>query len=350
MTTNDLINKVENTGIYVSQGDITKMPANAIVTAINSEGMWFGGIDGAIQRVAGNHYHAQAGARMPLSDLQTIVAKGNRKDHQGEFDNVVFVVDDLRSSLDKVVYTGLEVASKEGYQSVLLPTIRMGVMLGAVEKTPEEAVDRMGNGVREFLHKYGSSTKIGDLRFVVYNDPKITNMLREGLTRTLGGEKSQARISNANLKVGEMPNPQYLVEAGDTTGSGNIGWIGMKAYDLDGQIRDFLWWRNFQVNLNDQRGRYDAAAFITRLKLETEAESAIGLPIDLSSSNQRRNYVAVVKDPSLCGVYIEAQKRPMFNFMSMMNGVKSEKELRREKPAKFDEIFQKAETVLPYRR
>ena len=49
------------------------------------------------------------------------------------------------------------------------------------EKTPEEAVDRMSNGVREFLHKYGSSTKIEDLRFVVYNDPKIANMLRDGL-------------------------------------------------------------------------------------------------------------------------------------------------------------------------
>lgn len=182
---NDLIKKVGNTGIYVSQGDISRIPADAIITAINSGGLWFGGIDGVIQRVAENHYHAQAGANMPLTDLQTIVARGNRKDHQGEFDNVVFVVDDLQSHLDNVVYKGLEVASNECYQNVLLPTIRMGVMLGAVEKTPEEAIERMSNGVREFMQKYGSSTKIKNLRFVVYNDANTANMLGKGLAKAL---------------------------------------------------------------------------------------------------------------------------------------------------------------------
>lgn len=43
------------------KGDITRMASvNAIVTLINSEGAWFGGVDGAIQRVAGGQYHAQA--------------------------------------------------------------------------------------------------------------------------------------------------------------------------------------------------------------------------------------------------------------------------------------------------
>ncbi len=181
----DLIKKVENVGIYVSQGDISRTPAEAIITAINSVGAWSGGIDGAIRRVAGNYYHAQASANMPLLDLQTVVARGNRKDHQGEFDNVVFVVDDLQSTLDNVVYKGLESASNEEYKSVLLPTIRMGVMLGAVEKTPREAIERISNGVREFMQKYGPTTKIGDLRFVVYNDPKTAEMLRLGLVEVL---------------------------------------------------------------------------------------------------------------------------------------------------------------------
>jgi len=180
---NNLIKTMGNTGIYVSQGDITRMPADAIITAINSGGLWFGGIDGAIQRAAGSGYHAQAQAVMPLKDLQTVVAKGNRNDHSGEFDNVVFVVDDLQSPLDNVVYNGLETASNEGYQRVLLPTVRMGVMLGQVEKTPEEAIERMSNGVREFMQKYGSTTKIGDLRFVVHNDSDTTDMLSKGLAR-----------------------------------------------------------------------------------------------------------------------------------------------------------------------
>jgi len=183
--THDLIKKVGNTEIYVSQGDLTKVPTDAIVTAINSGGLWFGGIDGAIQRVAGNHYHTQAQKAMPLSDLQTVVAKGSRTDHNGEFDNVVFVVDDLQSPLNNVMYKGLEAASNEGYQNIVLPTIRMGVMLGIVEKTPQEAIQRMSNGVNEFMNKYGSNTKIRNLGFVVYNDEKTSEMLGDELLKAL---------------------------------------------------------------------------------------------------------------------------------------------------------------------
>ena len=111
------------------------MRSSAIITAINSGGAWFGGIDGAIQNVAGNMFHAQAAANMPLTDLQTIVAEGHSNGHQGRFDNVVFVVDDLQSPLEDVVYEGLKAAHKQKYPVVSLPTIRMGVMLGAVEQT-----------------------------------------------------------------------------------------------------------------------------------------------------------------------------------------------------------------------
>jgi len=178
---NDLIKKIKNIGIYVSQGDITQIPADVIITAINSGGMWFGGIDGAIQRVAENHYHNQAKEAMPLSDLQTITAKGDRENHNGRFDNVIFVVDDLQSPLDNVIYTGLERASLETYQKILIPTIRMGVMLGAVEKTQKEAIDRMSNGVREFINKYSSKTNIKDLRFVVYDDFNTATQLGNSL-------------------------------------------------------------------------------------------------------------------------------------------------------------------------
>ena len=115
--------------IYAVEGDITQIPADALMTAINSGGLWFGGIDGAIQRVAGNMYHNQASQAAPLNNLQTVVARGSGK-HKGKFRDVVFVIDDLKSPLDKVVYAGLEAASNEGYTSLLVPTIRMGVMAG----------------------------------------------------------------------------------------------------------------------------------------------------------------------------------------------------------------------------
>ncbi len=128
---------MEKPKIYAVEGDITQIPADALMTAINSGGLWFGGIDGAIQRVAGDLYHSQVTQASSLRDLQTVVARGGaRPDRKIGFRDVIFVVDDLESSLDKVVYAGLETANNEGYKSLLIPTIRMGVMAG-VRETPE---------------------------------------------------------------------------------------------------------------------------------------------------------------------------------------------------------------------
>lgn len=175
-----LIKKVGNTELYVVQGDITRIPTDAIMTAINSEGLWFGGIDGAIQRVAGNQYHKQAEKSMPLANLQTIVAKGNKRLHKGQFNDVVFVVDDLASSLDKVVYAGLEAAHNAEYGKILVPAIRMGVMAGAVEKTPEETVRKLGSGISDFMKSYGPKTKLENITFVVYNDMRTLSQLTTG--------------------------------------------------------------------------------------------------------------------------------------------------------------------------
>src|SRR3989338_1465200 len=135
----------------VLPGDLTQTSSDAIITAINSGGMWFGGIDGAIQLVAGNLFHAQAQKALPLEHGNTVVAKANGTKHKGKFSNVVFVIDDLKGPLREIVRNGLAAAAKAGFKSVSLPTIRMGVMLGAVEKTPEQTVDEMVAGVQAFL-------------------------------------------------------------------------------------------------------------------------------------------------------------------------------------------------------
>lgn len=163
--------------LQVIEGDITKIKADAIVTAINSEGLWFGGIDRAIQIVAGNLYHYQAQRAMPLKDLQTVIAKRKGKKNLGLFEDVVFVVDDLVSPLNKVIYTGLEAANNEGYQSILLPTIRMGVMNGVVEKTEGEAIGKMAKGINEFLSEYAKKTKLENISFVVYNNTPLARKL-----------------------------------------------------------------------------------------------------------------------------------------------------------------------------
>lgn len=164
--------------IIVRSGDITQIPADALITAINSAGAWFGGIDGAIQRVAGNLYHEQAGSAMPLSDLQVVIGYGNRARHRGQFDNVIFVVDDLRSSLDNVLYAGLKASHDKGYSSVLVPTIRMGVMNG-VRESPEEAIRKMSEGLKRYIGDYPNSNQ--NITFVVYNNLTLQERLSNEL-------------------------------------------------------------------------------------------------------------------------------------------------------------------------
>lgn len=156
------------------------------------------------------------------------------------------------------------------------------------------------------------------------------------------------------LNIGEMPEPCYLREMGNTSvdsDGSSIRWIGMRAYGLDEQIKDFIWWRNFKAgDLNEETARYHAAAFVTRLYMEMQAEAAIGRAIDLHASSQERNHVAIPTEPEVYGVYVQADKRQMFNFMAMMRGIKSEAQSRRKNPVEFDRIFQQARKVLPYDR
>jgi O-acetyl-ADP-ribose deacetylase (regulator of RNase III) len=165
--------------VLVVSGDIARIKADALITAINSDGEWFGGIDGVIIRSAGNLFHSQATKAMPLADGQVVVARSNGHAHDGAFTNVVFVVDDLERPLREVVYNGLKAASDAGFKSVSLPTIRMGVMLEIVEKSVNEAVAEMAKGIQKFLA--AESNMLKNITFVVYNDPKTKALLQKAL-------------------------------------------------------------------------------------------------------------------------------------------------------------------------
>jgi O-acetyl-ADP-ribose deacetylase (regulator of RNase III) len=158
--------------VNVISGDISRVHSDAIITAINSGGMWFGGIDGVLKRAAGNHFHNQASAAMPLEDGMTVVAPGGNVTNL-PFQNVIFVVDDLQQPLGNIVFLGLQAAQAAGFKSVTIPTIRMGVMSGAVEKTKQEAVDRMADGIERFVLQGGQL----DITFVVYSDMEVQALL-----------------------------------------------------------------------------------------------------------------------------------------------------------------------------
>ncbi|MDD5463563.1 MAG: hypothetical protein PHP62_00245 [Candidatus Moranbacteria bacterium] len=181
MDKNQREEEMKKTKIAVVGGDIAQQKAHALITAINSGGMWFGGIDGVIQRLAGGHFHSQASAAMPLFHEKTVIAKGDGCRNDGKFQNVVFVVDDLQSPLRNIVHAGLCSAAEAGFVTVTLPTIRMGVMLGAVEKTPEEAVIEMVLGVKSYMEKY-PDCPIEEITFVVYNDQRLQSLLSATLS------------------------------------------------------------------------------------------------------------------------------------------------------------------------
>lgn len=172
---------VDNIGIRIVRisGDITKIDSDAIITAINSGRLWFGGIDGAIQRVAGNIYHNQA-MNEELINLKVIVARGDHNNHKGKFDNVVFVVDDLKSELRGVIARGLEEADAAGFKKVTIPAIRTGVMLGAVEKSLEQVVDEYMKGIKRYVGRKrakGQVPGIQTIAFVTYNNPELEDIM-----------------------------------------------------------------------------------------------------------------------------------------------------------------------------
>lgn len=160
--------------VYVHEGDIAQLSADAMITAINSGGLWFGGIDGVIQRAAGEQFHVQASRKMPLEHGQTVVARATAP-HSGKWGDVVFVVDDLASPLGSIVERALTAASAAGYQTVSLPAIRTGVMLGVVEKDAKQAVQELLQGVERFAERDGGSLR--EIHFCVFRDPTVLKLL-----------------------------------------------------------------------------------------------------------------------------------------------------------------------------
>jgi O-acetyl-ADP-ribose deacetylase (regulator of RNase III) len=137
--------------------------------------MWFGGIDGVIMSHAGSFFHKQA-AKKILRDGQVIVAYGAGLHRIRGFENVVFVVDDLQRPLREIIGAGLDAADREGFKTVTLPTIRMGVMLGVVEKTPNDALIEMVMAIKEFYESHPKS--LNKITFVVYGDEAVADKLR----------------------------------------------------------------------------------------------------------------------------------------------------------------------------
>jgi O-acetyl-ADP-ribose deacetylase (regulator of RNase III) len=160
--------------ISLIRGDISQVPAQAMIAPINAGGMWFGAIDGVIQRNAGGQFHNQI--CLPKQHLDTIVAR-KKTPHHAMFQDVLFVIDELQGPLHEVIYAALEAAGKAGYTSVSLPAIRTGVMLGVVEKDAKQAVVELLAGITDY-YEDNPDSMLNSITFVIYDGGEVLKLLQ----------------------------------------------------------------------------------------------------------------------------------------------------------------------------
>ncbi len=158
--------------IHVYEGDIAHIEADALLTAVNSGGMWFGGIDGVIGRNAGQQFHNQAAAALQADPSVKVVVAPQQYKHEGWFKNVVFTIDDVDEPLEDVVRRGLDAAAAAGYRNVSMPAIRLGVMknLGG---TQTEKVRAMVAAIRN--HADTHANPLDEVTVVIYGDTDLAH-------------------------------------------------------------------------------------------------------------------------------------------------------------------------------
>ena len=164
--------------VNVVDGDIAAVPAQALITAVNSGGMWFGGIDGVIMRAAGDQFHGQAAEALRTDPTVKAVACKKLGWHYGMFVDVVFVIDDLDEPLYEVVRRGLATASQAGYERVSMPAIRFGVMRG-IGGTEVEKIDGIARAIQD--QEADPENSIKELSVVVFGDRALSAQLRQRL-------------------------------------------------------------------------------------------------------------------------------------------------------------------------
>lgn len=177
--------KVFNGTINFIAGDIALPPGDGvktIVVPIPTDGISMPvGVNGSIMHVAGNQYHdvlrqyvkANGG---DLAEKTTVFVQGNQANHNGGFDNVLFVVDDLKCSLRWIINAALERAYQEGATTIALPVMRTGFNAGyGPEKTKSAIASEIWDGIYSSLNN--NPLYSADITVVVYRDNDMVQLL-----------------------------------------------------------------------------------------------------------------------------------------------------------------------------
>jgi|GEM_PF-2172986 len=133
--------------LSVIAGDIAKFPADALVTTFSKQATKKTEVDLAIDRQAGSDFRYKIPTERSLLDGSATLVAGKSFYNPTAFKNIIYVVDNLQVPLADIVSAGLRQAAVVGLVDVSLPVLRLGPMLGKVEKTPRDVIREMINGV-----------------------------------------------------------------------------------------------------------------------------------------------------------------------------------------------------------
>lgn len=163
--------------ITVIDGNIGEVSSDALITTVNSSGLWIGAIDGVITHYTGNSAHS-----ILASELRHLHENSalNVPVDGAAFKNVIFVIDELNYDLWVPIYNALDVAEFAKHKVVTIPTIRYGVMSGIREKTKEEYLAQFAKGIHEWLQD-NDNPYLKEIVVVVYNN----NEMKESLEKVL---------------------------------------------------------------------------------------------------------------------------------------------------------------------
>jgi O-acetyl-ADP-ribose deacetylase len=173
------------TDVWVWQGDITAVDAEAIVNAANNEGRLGSGVAGAIRRAAGDQVEAEAVAQAPWPVGEAVRTGPGRLGDRGvkAILHAAAMAPGRPASAEAVgsaTAAALRLAAAEGLASVALPALGTGV--GGVDL--EAAAAAMAAAVAD--HAAGP-TPVTTVVFALY-DGAAVERFGGALARELGGD------------------------------------------------------------------------------------------------------------------------------------------------------------------
>ena len=121
--------------ILVKKGSLLEVEADVIVNPANSRGLMGGGVAGAIRKFGGEEIEREAVRKAPIPVGSAVLTTAGKLPFKGVIHSPTMEEPAMRTTEEKVrasVRAGLELADREGFESIAFPG--MGTGVGRVPK------------------------------------------------------------------------------------------------------------------------------------------------------------------------------------------------------------------------